>query len=90
LRVRFVFAKLHAVKQVDIAEAQAQLSHLLEAVEGGERVVIARDGEPVAMLVPYVAAVRHHQLGGFTGEATLHTDFDELPADIAAAFGAAG
>ena len=78
------------MKQVDIEEAKAQLSHLLEAVERGERVVVVRDGEPVAMLVPCVAAVRHRQLGVFAGEAIIHADFDELPVDIAAAFGAAG
>ena len=27
------------------------------------------------------------RLGLFAGEATMHADFDELPADIAAAFG---
>jgi hypothetical protein len=31
--------------------------------------------------------VRRRRLGLFTGEATMHADFDELPTDIAAAFG---
>jgi prevent-host-death family protein len=75
------------VKQVNIHEAKSQLSRLLEDVEGGERIVIARAGEPVAVLVPYRAAARRRRLGLFAGEATMHADFDELPADIAAAFG---
>jgi prevent-host-death family protein len=75
------------VKQVNIHEAKSQLSRLLEEVEGGERIVIARAGEPVAVLVPYRAAARRRRLGLFAGEATMHADFDELPADIAAAFG---
>jgi prevent-host-death family protein len=75
------------VKQVNIHEAKSQLSRLLEDVESGERIVIARAGEPVAVLVPYKAAVRRRRLGLFAGEATIHADFDELPADIAAAFG---
>ena len=79
--------KLRFVKQVNIHEAKSQLSRLLEDVEGGERVVIARAGEPVAVLVPYKVAVRRRRLGLFAGEATMHADFDELPADIAAAFG---
>jgi prevent-host-death family protein len=33
-------------------EAKSQLSHLLELVEEGETVVIARHGVPVAELVP--------------------------------------
>jgi prevent-host-death family protein len=75
------------VKQVNIHEAKTQLSRLLEEVERGERVVIARAGEPIAVLAPYKAAVRKRRLGLFAGEATMHADFDELPADIAAAFG---
>lgn len=75
------------MKQVNIHEAKTQLSRLLEEVERGERVAIARAGEPVAVLVPYKAAVRRRRLGLFAGEATMHADFDELPPDIAAAFG---
>jgi prevent-host-death family protein len=37
--------------QVDIHEAKAQLCRLLELVEKGESVVIARHGKPVAELV---------------------------------------
>lgn len=81
-------AKIDPVRQVNIHEAKSQLSRLLEEVERGERVVIARAGEPVAVLVPYKTAVRRRRLGLFAGEATMHADFDELPADIAAAFGA--
>jgi prevent-host-death family protein len=75
------------MKQVNVHEAKTQLSQLLEEVEAGERVVIARAGEPVAVLSPYKAAVRRRRLGLFAGEATIHADFDELPADIQAAFG---
>jgi prevent-host-death family protein len=76
------------VRQVNVHEAKTELSRLLEQVEGGERVVIARAGHPVAVLVPYKATVRRRRLGLFAGEAQVHPDFDELPADIAAAFGA--
>lgn len=75
------------MKQVNVHEAKTQLSRLLEEVEAGERVVIARAGEPVAVLSPYKAAARRRRLGLFAGEATIHDDFDVLPADIAAAFG---
>ncbi|MCC6997754.1 MAG: type II toxin-antitoxin system prevent-host-death family antitoxin [Deltaproteobacteria bacterium] len=76
------------MKKVNVHEAKTQLSRLLEEVEGGERVVIARAGEPVAVLSPYKVAVRRRRLGLFAGEATMHDDFDQLPADIAAALGA--
>lgn len=38
--------------QVNVHEAKSQLSRLLELVEEGETVVIARDGHPVAELIP--------------------------------------
>jgi len=73
---------------VNVHEAKTELSRLLEEVEGGERVVIARAGEPVAVLVPYRAAVRRRRLGLFAGQATVHADFDDLPPDVADALGA--
>jgi prevent-host-death family protein len=76
------------MRKVNIHEAKTQLSKLLEAVEAGERIVIARAGEPVAVLAPYAPATRKRRLGQFAGQVKIHADFDELPADIAAAFGA--
>lgn len=40
------------MKQVQIAEAKAHFSALVERVESGEEIVIARRGKPVARLVP--------------------------------------
>ena len=37
---------------VNVHEAKSTLSRLLERVEAGERVVIARAGKPIADLVP--------------------------------------
>jgi len=38
--------------QVNVQEAKAQLSRLLELVEEGETVLIARNGKPIAELIP--------------------------------------
>ncbi|MBN8508986.1 MAG: type II toxin-antitoxin system prevent-host-death family antitoxin [Burkholderiales bacterium] len=43
---------------VNVHEAKTQLSRLLEAAAKGEEVVIARNGEPVARLVPIARARR--------------------------------
>ncbi len=43
---------------VNVHEAKTQLSRLLEAASRGEDVVIARNGEPVARLVPMSLAPR--------------------------------
>ena len=40
--------------QVNMLEAKNQLSKLVQAAEEGEEVVIARNGVPVARLLPFV------------------------------------
>ena len=59
---------------------------MLEQVESGERIVIARAGRPVAVLAPFDQATRRRRLGQFAGEVSIHPDFDELPVDIDAGF----
>jgi len=46
------------MKTVNVHEAKTTLSQLLSAVEGGEEVVIARNGVPVAKLVPVMERVK--------------------------------
>lgn len=41
------------MQTVNIHEAKTQLSRLLEAVERGEEIVIARAGKPIASLTAY-------------------------------------
>ena len=38
--------------QINVAEAKAKLSELLDRALGGEEIVIARAGKPIARLVP--------------------------------------
>ncbi|MXX21773.1 MAG: type II toxin-antitoxin system prevent-host-death family antitoxin [Rhodospirillales bacterium] len=42
---------------INIGEAKAQLSHLIACAEAGEDVIIARNGEPAARLVPLISPV---------------------------------
>jgi len=76
--------------RVGMHEAKTHLSKLVERAEAGEDVVIQRNGKPVARLVPVVeeprslASVR----GAWRGRMRIADDFDELPEDIAEAFGA--
>jgi prevent-host-death family protein len=46
------------MQQVQITVAKAHLSALLERVEAGEEIVIARRGKPVARLIPEPRASR--------------------------------
>ena len=67
---------------VNVHEAKSSLSRLLEKVERGERVVIARAGKPVADLVPHQK--REVIFGLAKGEITIHDDdtFDDPDPEI--------
>ena len=70
---------------VNVHEAKTHLSRLLERVAGGEEVIIARDGTPVAKLVAVGAA---RVLGDLVGKMTVpDAFFDPLPDDMLDAFG---
>jgi prevent-host-death family protein len=55
------------VKQVNIYEAKSQLSKLLQQVEVGDEIIIARHGKPVARLVPLQRIAAPRQLGTLRG-----------------------
>jgi prevent-host-death family protein len=74
------------VKQVNVHEAKTQLSRLLQDVEEGEEVVIARNGEPVAKLVPHVEQ-RKPLEPGWAEKGWMAPDFDEFDEQLARDFG---
>lgn len=62
---------------VNIHHAKTHLSRLLEQVEAGEDVVIARAGKPVAMLSRYVPPRRRiGPPGALQGQGWIADDFD--------------
>lgn len=73
---------------VNISEAKAQLSRLVEEVQRGGRVIIGNAGRPVAVLVAYDTSPDRRQLGGWRDrDVWIAEDFDgPLPADLQAAF----
>jgi len=72
------------MRQVNIHEAKTQLSKL---IAGGEEVVIARYGEPVARLVPIRPPAAKRVPGSARGQFTVpKTFFDPLPDKILNAF----
>jgi prevent-host-death family protein len=75
-------------KTVNMHEAKTQLSRLVKEVAAGDEIVIAKAGEPVAKLVAYERPRRKREPGGWEGKVWIAPDFDELPADLAEAFGA--
>ncbi|HSG49072.1 MAG TPA: type II toxin-antitoxin system prevent-host-death family antitoxin [Longimicrobiales bacterium] len=74
------------MKMVNVHKAKTELSRLLEAVEAGEDVIIARAGVPVARLVPVRADERTP--GRLAGALRIREDFDApLPDALGEAFG---
>lgn len=73
----------------NIHEAKSQLSRLIERALQGEEVVIARAGAPVVRLVPIKVDSSPRQGGQWKGRVRIADDFDNLPEDVAEAFGMA-
>ena len=74
-------------KQVNIHEAKTGLSRLVERVEAGEEIVIARAGTPVAKLVGLKPARARRRLGLLDGRFKIPDDFNRpLPEALLRAF----
>jgi prevent-host-death family protein len=72
---------------VNIHDAKTRLSQLIERVEAGEEIVIARAGRPVARLSPLKAHLGPRTLGRLDGRFKIPDDFNApLPDDVLARF----
>lgn len=68
---------------VNIHEAKTNLSRLLKLVKGGQEVIIARAGTPVARLVPYTDKPSKRVSGSARGKIIIFPDFnDSLPEHV--------
>lgn len=68
-------------------EAKTHLSRLVERVEAGEEITIARAGRPVARLVPIQRASEPRPLGLWRGKVVIGPDFDDPLPEFDEAFG---
>ena len=66
---------------VNVHEAKTHLSRLLERVAVGDEFVIARNGKPVAKLVPYRDRPVKRVPGTQKGRVWIADDFVDLPPD---------
>ena len=75
--------------RVGMHEAKTKLSQLVRRAEAGEDIVIQRNGKPVVRLVPVAEENRSFMSlhGVWKGRMHISDDFDELPDDMAEAFG---
>jgi prevent-host-death family protein len=65
------------VKPINIHEAKTHLSRLVERVEAGEEITLARAGRPVARLVPYRARREPRRPGMWKGQVVIGPNFDD-------------
>ncbi len=78
------------MQEVKVAQAKAQLSALLDRVEAGEEIVIARRGKRIARLVPEpkqstsaaTALKRVWALGGFELDPIADLPHDTTPVTL--------
>jgi prevent-host-death family protein len=71
----------------NISQAKAELSALIEEVQKGNEVILAKAGKPVARLVAYRGPARPRTPGSMAGQIWIAPDFDALPEDMAETLG---
>ncbi len=75
------------MSKVNIHQAKTQLSRLVELAAGGEEIIIAKSGKPVARLVAYAPKGEVRRPGQMRGKIRIKKDFDQpLPKTLLASF----
>ena len=75
------------MRTVNIHAAKTHLSRLVEDAAGGEEIIIAKAGKPLARLCPLKGQLHKRKLGGLEGKLRIPEDFDApLPDDLLDAF----
>jgi len=62
--------------KVNVHEAKTHFSRLLERVQSGEQIIIAKAGKPVAVLSPIDEAIAQRTPGNDKGKVVIAVDFD--------------
>ena len=74
---------------INVHEAKTHLSRVLERVTQGEEIILARNGKPIARLVPI--AEERRKPGRLKGRIRIGRNFDDpLPDSIGRAFAGDG
>lgn len=75
------------MESVNIYEAKARLSQLIEKAASGEDVVLSRNGKPVARITQLRTGAKGVKFGVLKGRIRIAPDFDApLPDEVLAAF----
>ncbi len=75
--------------QVNMFQAKTDLSKLIVSLENKDedRIVIARDGNPVAVLTLYTPEPKERALGKYNGKYTLPDDIDACNDEVLSLMG---
>ena len=65
------------MREVDVDEAETQLSRLLDQAMAGEEVIIMRSGRRLVRLTPVESAPARRVLGTAKGDFVVPDDFDD-------------
>ncbi len=75
------------MEQVNIHQAKTNLSRLVDEVANGAEIVIAKNGKPMARLVPFTTGKPAREPGFLKGKIRIAADFDApLPNEILDSF----
>ncbi len=66
------------MKFVNIHEAKTHLSRLVERVQAGEEIIIAKAGQPAARLVPIEGTRKPVKIGGLKAPTPVPDDFNTM------------
>ena len=71
----------------EMEQSETDLMNLVELACAGEDVILSQYGQPLVRLVPIEPDAGPRQGGQWAGQVYMADDFDELPENIARAFG---
>jgi prevent-host-death family protein len=71
---------------VNTHEAKSRLSELIREAEQGHDVIVARNGQPVAKIIPWPPARPERSPGTWQGRVEYHTDEVGSDADVVELF----
>ncbi len=70
------------MQRVDIADAQTQITQLLQSALQGEEVIITRNNQPILKLIQISPIPKRRQRGSAKGQVWMAPDFDNPLADF--------
>jgi prevent-host-death family protein len=83
-------ARSNPMKKLNIAEAKAQFSKLVNDAARGKTTIIAHGGMPVARIVPFDDMPSKIKFGTYKGKIVIPEDFDAPDPDVIDMFETSG